>query len=44
MLSPALVELNRDSFLADETPETTGDLDAQRSETTLEDLDLGDLD
>jgi hypothetical protein len=31
MLSPALVELNRDAFVASESPETTVDLDGHRS-------------
>ena len=40
MLSPALVELNRDAFVADERVETSVDLDAHRSASSLTDLDL----
>ena len=40
MLSPALVELNRDAFVADERVETSVDLDAHRSASSLTDLEL----
>ena len=42
MLSPTLVALNRDTFLTDTALETTVDLQAHRSESTLDKLDLGD--
>jgi hypothetical protein len=42
MLSPTLVALHRDAFLHDDTHESTVDLAAHRSETALEELDLGD--
>ena len=40
MLSPALVELNRDPFVVDGGPKTTVDLDGHRGTSSLEDLDL----
>jgi hypothetical protein len=42
MLSPRLVELNAEAFLATDSPETTVDLAGHRGESSLEDLDLGD--
>jgi hypothetical protein len=42
MLSPALVELNRDSFLPETPTETTVELHAHRSESPLDELDFGD--
>ncbi len=42
MLSPALVELNRDAFVVDRSPETTVDLDGHRAASDLEELALDD--
>jgi hypothetical protein len=42
MLSPALVELNRDAFVVDDRVETTVDLDTHRSASSLTDLELKD--
>ena len=42
MLSPALVALNRDTFVIDECDETTVDLDAHRAASDLDELELGD--
>jgi hypothetical protein len=42
MLSPTLVDLNRDAFVLDGEHETTVELQAHRSESDLADLDLGD--
>jgi len=42
MLSPALVELNRDAFIVDDSTETTVDLDAHRAASDLEELALDD--
>jgi hypothetical protein len=42
MLSPRLVELNKDAFVRDEAFEQTADLQAHRSESALSDLDLGE--
>jgi hypothetical protein len=42
MLSPALVALNRDSFIANESPETTVDLDGHRAASQLDELALDD--
>jgi hypothetical protein len=42
MLSPALVALNRDAFIIDETAETTVDLDAHRAASDLDELALDD--
>ena len=42
MLSPALVALNRDAFVVDETHETTVDLDGHRAASDLDELDLDD--
>jgi hypothetical protein len=42
MLSPALVALNRDSFVANESPETTVDLDGHRAASQLDELALDD--
>lgn len=44
MLSPALAELHRDAFIADEHAASTVDLTAHRSESTLADVELGDAD
>ena len=40
MLSPALVELNRDTFLASEQVDTTVGLEARRSASDLDELGL----
>jgi hypothetical protein len=42
MLSPALVALNRDAFIADEAAETTVDLDGHRAASDLDELVLDD--
>ena len=42
MLSPALVELNRDAFIIGEPAETTVDLDGQRATSDLDELGLDD--
>jgi hypothetical protein len=42
MLSPALIELNRDAFVIDDRLETSVDLDAHRSASSLTDLPLQD--
>ena len=42
MLSPRLVELNRDAFVTDDATQSTVDLAAHRGESGLDDLDLGD--
>ena len=42
MLSPALVELNRDAFVVDESAETTVDLDGHRAASDLDELALDD--
>ena len=42
MLSPALVELNRDAFVVNESAETTVDLDGHRAASDLEELALDD--
>ena len=42
ILSPALVELNRDAFVVDESAETTVDLDGHRAASDLGDLALDD--
>jgi len=42
MLSPALVERNRDAFMVDDTVETTVDLDGHRAASDLEQLALDD--
>jgi hypothetical protein len=42
MLSPALVALNCDAFVADESPETTVDLDGHRAASQLDELALDD--
>jgi hypothetical protein len=41
MLSPALVALNRDAFVIDQTVETTVDLDGHRAPSDLDELNLG---
>jgi hypothetical protein len=38
MLSPALVALNRDAFVVDESAETTVDLDGHRAPSDLDEL------
>jgi hypothetical protein len=42
MLSPALVELNRDAFVVNESAETTVDLDGHPAVSDLEELALED--
>ena len=42
MLSPALVALNRDAFLIDQSIETTVDLHGHRAPSDLQELNLGD--
>jgi len=42
MLSPALVALNRDAFVVNESPETTVDLDGHRAASQLDELALDD--
>ena len=42
MLSPALVALNRDAFVIDESVETTVDLDGHRAASDLDELALDD--
>ena len=42
MLSPALVELNRDVFVIDQTVESTVDLDSHRAPSDLDELGLGE--
>ncbi len=42
MLSPALVELNREAFVVDDSPETTVDLDGHRAACDLDELALDD--
>jgi hypothetical protein len=42
MLSPALVTLNRDAFVIDESAETTVDLDGHRAASDLDELALDD--
>ncbi len=42
MLSPALVELNRDAFVVDDSAETTVDLDGHRGASDLAELALDD--
>jgi hypothetical protein len=42
MLSPALVELNRDAFVVDASAEATVDLDGHRAASDLDELELGD--
>ena len=42
MLSPALVELNRDAFVVNESAETTVDLDGHRAASDLDELALDD--
>jgi hypothetical protein len=42
MLSPALVELNRDAFVAVDRAETTVDLDGYRAASDLDELALDD--
>ena len=42
MLSPALVALNRDAFVLDESATTTVDLEGHRAESDLDELALDD--
>jgi len=42
ILSPRLVELNKDAFVFDGGVESSVDLDAQRADSDLDELDLGD--
>jgi hypothetical protein len=44
MLSPALVALNRDAFLIENDRETTVDLSGRHAASSLDDLDLDELD
>jgi hypothetical protein len=44
ILSPRLAELHRDAFVLDDGPQSSVDLAAHRSESTLEALDIGELD
>ena len=41
ILSPTLVELNRDAFVQDTAPQSTVALDRHRGESGLDELDLG---
>jgi hypothetical protein len=43
MLSPALVDLNRDAFVTQDERETTVDLAGRHAASGLEDLDLDEL-
>lgn len=43
MLSPALVALNRDAFVIQDERETTVDLAGRHAASSLDDLDLDDL-
>jgi hypothetical protein len=42
ILSPRLVELNKDAFVVDRGIDSSVDLDAHRADSDLDDLDLGD--
>jgi len=42
ILSPRLVELNKDTFVFDTGIESSVDLDAHRADSSLDELDLGD--
>ncbi|MGA2008992.1 MAG: hypothetical protein ABSH51_00450 [Solirubrobacteraceae bacterium] len=42
MLSPALVALNRDAFILDESSQTTVDLEGDRASSDLDELVLDD--
>ena len=42
ILSPRLVELNKDAFVFDAGIESSVDLDAHRADSDLDELDLGD--
>lgn len=42
MLSPALVGLNRDAFIVDDSAETIVDLDRHRAASDLDELALDD--
>ena len=44
ILSPRLVELNKDAFVFDGGMESSVDLDAHRADSELDELDLGDDD
>lgn len=44
ILSPRLVELNKDAFVFDDGVESSVDLAAHRADSDLDDLDLDDLD
>jgi hypothetical protein len=43
MLSPALVELSRDAFVIQEEVDTTVDLAGRHAASSLDDLDLDEL-
>jgi hypothetical protein len=42
ILSPRLVELNKDAFVFDDGVESSVDLAAHRADSDLDDLELGD--
>jgi hypothetical protein len=42
MLSPALVALNRDAFVVEDSYATTVDLEARSATSSLDELDLGE--
>ena len=42
MLSPNLAQLNRDTFITDDSIQSTVDLDGHRSASDLDELDLDD--
>jgi hypothetical protein len=44
MLSPALVDLDRDAFVAGEDPSTTVDLAGHRAASSLNEIELGEPD
>jgi hypothetical protein len=44
MVSPRLVDLNRDAFVVDRRIESSVDLDGHRADSALDELDLGDVD
>jgi hypothetical protein len=41
-LSPALIALNREGFLVEDSSATTIDLEARRATSSLDELDLGE--
>jgi hypothetical protein len=42
ILSPRLVQLNKDAFVFDDAGDSSVDLAAHRADSDLDDLDLGD--